>query len=152
MTDAANTTTSPTDITIDTSNMPVFGGCCCCNQVIWTDFPAFVGCGGQVECLCIKEEFCLRQGATPLPIITGTAEGFICKLGLPCCSCGLKNPEILVKGKGQCCCFINNVALPPDEDTPLMFALYGLMCFPAQGCCVPMKEARAAATAAGNKA
>eukprot|EP00428_Durinskia_dybowskii_P069066 CAMPEP_0170401106 /NCGR_PEP_ID=MMETSP0117_2-20130122/24847_1 /TAXON_ID=400756 /ORGANISM="Durinskia baltica, Strain CSIRO CS-38" /LENGTH=154 /DNA_ID=CAMNT_0010657885 /DNA_START=47 /DNA_END=511 /DNA_ORIENTATION=+ len=141
MTDASKAT----EITIDTSDMPVFGGLCCCNQVLWLDFPAFVGCGGQNECLCIKEEFCLRQGADPLPIVLGAAEGFICKLGLPCCSCALKQPEICLKAKAQCCCIVGNAALPPDEDTPLMLAVYGLSCFPVVGCCVPMKDVRAGA-------
>lgn len=140
---------NPTEVTIDTSEMPVFGGLCFCNQVIWTDFPAFVGCAGQSECLCIKEEFCLLQGATALPIVAGAAEGLICKLGLPCCSVALKNPEICMKGKSQICCVVSNVALPPDADTPLMFAMYGLMCFPVQGCCVPIKNTK---TAAGNQA
>uniref|UniRef100_A0A7S3MBB3 Uncharacterized protein n=1 Tax=Spumella elongata TaxID=89044 RepID=A0A7S3MBB3_9STRA len=133
---------------IDTSDMLVFGACCCCNSVIWTDFPAFVGCSGTQECLCIEEKFCIKQGVDPWPCITGTAEGYICKIGAPCCTCGIKQPTILVKGKGQCCCFINNVALPPDEDTPLMFAVYGLACLPKVGCCLKLSELRGAAPAA----
>jgi hypothetical protein len=96
-----------------------------------------------MECLCIREEFCLRPHAAPMPIVAGAPEGFICKLGLPCCSLGLKQPQICMKGKGQFCCFISNVALPPDADTPMMVALYGLTCFPIVGCCVAMKDVNA---------
>jgi hypothetical protein len=129
---------------IDTSDMAVFSACFCCNTVLWTDFPAFVGCAGLSECLCIKEEFCLKQNTEPMPCVLGVAEGFICQIGAPCCSCGLKNPDILLKSKGQCCCFIGNAALPLDEDTPPMCAIYGLTLFPIQGCCLKLSEVKAA--------
>lgn len=123
---------------MDTSDMLVFSACCCCNAVIWQDFPAFVGCSGVSECLCIREEFCCKAATEPMPCVVGPAEGFLVKIGAPCCSCGLKVPTICLKGKGQCCCFVNNAAIPPDADTPLMCAVYGLVCFPVQGCCMKL--------------
>ena len=126
---------------IDTSDMPVFGACFCCNSVLYLDFPAFVGCSGISDCLCIHEEFCLKQGAEPMPWVLGTAEGFWCQLGAPCCSFGLKDITVLLKSKAHCCCMISNAAFPLDKDTPAMCAVYGLMCFPVQGCCIPIKQA-----------
>ena len=136
----------------DTSDMLVFNACCCCNALIWTDTAKFIGCSGVSECLCIKEEFCCKANTPQMPIVLGAAEGFICKLGLPCCSCGLKVPTIILKGKSQCLCIVGNAAFPPDEDTPMMFALYGLTCFPVQGCCMALKDVAPKGAAAQNTA
>lgn len=76
---------------------------------------------------------------TPLmPCVIGAADGFILKVGLPCCSIGLKVPTICMKAKSQCFCLTSNVAIPPDEDTPLMLAIMGVMCFPVFGVCMKM--------------
>lgn len=104
-----------------------------------------LGCSGAVECLCIKEELCCTPSTPVMPCIIGAAEGFICKIGAPCCSCGVKVPTICAKGNSKCFCLTNQLALPPDADTPLMIAVYGLMCFPIQGCCVKFSEAVPAA-------
>jgi hypothetical protein len=136
---------------LDTADFPVFAGCPCCHQLLWLDCMSNPGCAGVNECVCIKEEFCCRQGVEPMPIVVGVAEGFLCKIGLPCCSCGLKVPEICMKAKGQCCCFIANAAIPPDADTPMMIAVYGLTCFPVQGCCVPFKDVSGKAAPAANQ-
>lgn len=125
---------------INTNDMLLFGGLCCCNTVLYLDFPALVGCSGVSECLCIREEFCLRPGGAPMPCVIGPADGFLFKIGIPCWSIGLKIPTLLLKSKAQCCCFVGNVAFPPDKDTPLLFALYGLVLFPVLGCCLPMRN------------
>jgi hypothetical protein len=132
----------------DTSNMYVFGACCCCNSLLSDDFAKFIGCSGVSECLCIREEFCCKANTDPMPCVVGPADGFIVKIGAPCCSCGLKVPDILLKGKSQCFCLTSNAALPPDADTPMMFAVYGLSCFPQFGCCLKMSEVSGAAPAA----
>lgn len=136
---------------IDTSEMNVFSGCCCCNSVLYLDVPACVGCSGVSECLCIREEFCVKAGTDPMPCVVGAAEGFICKLGAPCCSIALKVPDLLLKAKSQCCCFVGNAAIPPDQDTPMMCAVYGLVCLPVQGCCLKMKDVAPKDAAAGNQ-
>lgn len=125
---------------IDTSEMKVFAGCCCCNTVLYLDFPEFVGCSGVCECLCIREEFCLKADTEPMPCIVGAAEDFLLKIGIPCCSCGLKVPIVLFKIKSQCCCIVGNAALPPDQDSPLMCAIDGFVFFPVQGWCLKMKN------------
>ena len=123
----------------------VFSACCCCNALISTDFAKVIGCSATNECCCLKEECCLKVGEKPMDCLVGKAvisELMICKIGLPCCSIGLKKPKPLCKGHGECCCFRNNLALPPDSDTPSIFALYGLSCYPKQGCCMKFSDAK----------
>ena len=123
----------------------VFTACCCCNALISTDFAKVIGCGSMQECICLKQECCIKVGEKPMDCILAkpvVLELMICKIGCPCCSIGLKRPKPICKGKGECCCFRNNVALPPDDDTPMMFALYGLLCYPKQGCCKKMSESK----------
>mmetsp|Transcript_58828 Transcript_58828/g.120362 ORF Transcript_58828/g.120362 Transcript_58828/m.120362 type:complete len:131 (-) Transcript_58828:165-557(-) len=125
---------------LDTSNMFVISGCFCCAAALYTDFPACVGCSGMNECLCVQEEFCLKAGTTPMPCVVGPAEGFICKIGLPCCSCGLKIPTVLCKGKSQMCCVAAQQEFPPGTDVPMLCALYGLVLYPKVGCCMKWSE------------
>ena len=123
----------------------VFTACCCCNAMISFDFAKVIGCSGMNECCCLKEEFCCKVGEKPMecilakPVVT---ELMLCKLGGVCCTIGLKKPKPICKGKSECCCFRNNMALPPDDDTPSSFALYGLLCYPKQGCCVKFSDAK----------
>ncbi len=113
--------------------------------MISTDFAKVIGCAGMNECICLKQECCCKLGEKPMECATGAPvvlELLLCKIGFPCCSCGIKQPKPVIKGKGECFCFRNNCALPPDEDTPMMFALYGALCYPKQGCCVKFSEAK----------
>uniref|UniRef100_A0A7S3HLB0 Uncharacterized protein n=1 Tax=Spumella elongata TaxID=89044 RepID=A0A7S3HLB0_9STRA len=119
----------------DPSGMYVFGALCCCNTLISTDIAHFIGCAGISECLCIHEEFCLKANTAFMPCVIGPASGYLCKIGIPCCAFGIKIPTVLLKGKSSCFCLTTNCAFPPDADTPLMLAVYGLMCFPVIGCC-----------------
>lgn len=108
---------------ISPDGLLLYTATCCCFSALYTDFPALVGCSGKNECLCIEEEFCAKLGTPIIPIKFETGNGYICKLGLAICSCGLKMPTICLKGKGQCCCFVSQAALPPDNDVPLMCAI-----------------------------
>lgn len=123
----------------------VFNACCCCNQLISFDFAKVIGCQVLNECICLKQECCCKVGVKPKEILFGSPvvlELLLCKIGLPCCSIGIQQPKPLIKGKGECFCFRNKCALPPDDDTPMMFGLYGLTCFPKPGCCVKYSEAK----------
>lgn len=104
-----------------------------------------IGCGSVNECCCLKEEFCLKVGEKPMECLMGKpvlTELMLCKIGCPCCSIGLKKPKFICKCVADCFCFTNNLALPPDDDTPGMFALYGLLCYPKQGCCKKFSDAK----------
>jgi len=45
-------------------------------------------------------------------------DGFICKLGLPCCTYGLKMPDKLCLGTGECLCMKSAAALPFTGPVP----------------------------------
>lgn len=120
-----------TDINPD--NLVLFSACFCCFTALYTEFPALVGCMGKEECLCIEEELCCKLGTEPIPVGLKTGDGYICKLGLFCCSCGLKMPQVLCKGKGQFCCCVQGAALPPDDEVPMMCGTLFIACLPKFG-------------------
>jgi hypothetical protein len=129
----------------DNGDALVFNSCICCNNLISTDFGKVIGCSGMNQCCCLKQECCLKVGEKPMECMLGkpvVLELMLCKIACPCCSVGVKKPEIIVKGKSECCCFRSNCALPPDDDTPMMLALYGLLCYPKQGCCKKFSDAK----------
>lgn len=129
----------------DNADLHVVNACPCCNSLCSFDFGKVIGCSHVDECCCLKHEFCLKVGEKPMECMMGkpvVLELMLCKLALPCCSCGLKKPKFVCKGIHQCCCFKSNLALPPDDDTPLMVALYGLLCYPKQGCCKKFSDAK----------
>lgn len=127
-------------VDLNTSGMTLFSGLCCCNNVIYMDFPGCLGCSGITECLCVHNEFCLKPNGSCMPCICGPADGYYCKLGVPCWACGIKCPTVLIKTKAQCCCCVGNVALPPDSDTPVMFAMLGLVLYPVCGFCMKLSS------------
>ena len=100
------------DIPFD--NTIVFGACLCCHDGMYLELPGCLGCYVQQECLCIKEQFCLKIGAIPFGPGCKTGDGNICELALYCCAIALKIPSTLCKAKNHCCCFIVQGALPCD--------------------------------------
>jgi hypothetical protein len=123
----------------------VFNACPCCNNMINTDFGKVIGCSCVQTCFCLKEECCFQVGEKSKGCLLGApvvTELMLCKIGAPCCTIGLKQPKMEIEGHGKCFCFRSNIALPPNEDTPMMVSLYGLLCFPKQGCCVKFGDAK----------
>ena len=53
-----------------------------------------------------------------------------CQCGLCCCALGCKCPSTCIKHQGQCCCVVNNIACPCDEEVPLTCALCFFACHP----------------------
>ena len=61
-------------------------------------------------------------------------EGFICKVGLPCCTCGLKIPDKLCLGTGECLCCKQAQALPfVDPVSAPVCAICGFQIMPEMG-------------------
>lgn len=118
---------------VNPDSLILYSACICCFSALYTEFPALIGCSGKEECLCIEEELCCKAGTAPLPVGLKTGDGYICKLELYCCSCGLKIPTIICKGKGQCFCCVQQAAFPPDNDVPMMCAVCFLACLPGFG-------------------
>ena len=90
-------------------------------------------CGASCkgECLCCVKRCCLKAGVPPLTC----CESFIdkevcCQCGLCCCALGCKCPSTCIKHQGQCCCVVNNIACPCDEEVPLTCALCFFACHP----------------------
>ena len=65
----------------------------------WLSHPPFCSCAAG------EEQF-------PIGLIS--QDGFICKVGLPCCTCGLKMPDMkdLISGEGQCLCCLGRAQFP----------------------------------------
>merc|ERR1719195_421674 len=62
-------------------------------------------------------------------------DGDIFGISLPCCQWAISrkflNPLSICKGSSQMCCIVENVALPPDDDVPLMCGLCTVVLFPS---------------------
>jgi len=76
------------------------------------NIPGLILCKGKSEFLCIEEKICLAGGEDQFPIGLIKEDGFICKLGLPCCTMGLKIPDKLCLRDGECLCMKGAGALP----------------------------------------
>ena len=97
-------------------------------------------CKGGGECLCCVGEHCLDPKEPPLGPGMITKDGEICKLGLFCCSCGLKAPEVCCNSFDRCLCCSEAASFPFGEDkyvTQPHCAYCCIMCLPECGCCKP---------------
>ena len=126
-------------------NHLVFNALCCCNVLISQEFAKNIGCSCLNECICIKQECCLKIDQSSLGCVCCTPvllELMICKVACFCVSCGLKKPNMLAKSKGDCFCMRSQLTLPPDDDTPSIFALCGLLLYPSVGCCKKFSDVK----------
>lgn len=94
----------------------MYTGCICC----YTSFnfeKIFVLGKGSGTCICVEEKCCLAAGEPQFPIGMIKEDGFICKLGLPCCTYGLKMPDAkdLISSEAECLC-MRQVAQFPFGD------------------------------------
>ncbi|EOD22254.1 hypothetical protein EMIHUDRAFT_207436 [Emiliania huxleyi CCMP1516] len=119
----------------------LFSACICCiNEMDTTDI--LILCKGAQEFLCIEEKVCLAADTEHFPIGLIKEDGMICKVGLPCCTCGLKVPEVLIKGEGQCLCCKNKASFPFVEEyvAKPVCAICFIALIPNFGICKPFKE------------
>ena len=71
----------------------VFSACICCYNAC--DFDnILILCKGGGTCICCEEKMCLAAGEPQFPIGVIKEDGFIFKFGLPCCTMGLKMPDV----------------------------------------------------------
>ena len=84
------------------------------------------GCKGANECLCVKEECCCAAGEPQFGIGMLDKGDMMCKIGLPCCTCGLKAPSVLCAGSGQFLCMKQAQSFPFNPD---------YVAGPTCGCC-----------------
>jgi len=72
------------------------------------------GCGRKHECLCCVDECCLsiHENSLGLGMVTNEDNKECCKIGINCCACGLKSPEVLCARAEFCFCFEGAAAFP----------------------------------------
>jgi len=113
---------------------------CICVQTSCNMNDVMMGCELANEFLCLEEKCCLGV-ASAFPVGVIKEDGFIFKLGLPCCTCGLKVPQVLCLGAAQCLCIKEAAAFPFKDPVPSpICAVCCLQCTPNVGCMKPAKK------------
>ena len=117
----------------------MYSACICCYTAFNFE-DLMIGCREDGECLCLQSKCCLGVGeAFPIGIIK--EDGFIIKCGLPCCTYGLKMPEVLCLGAGQCLCIKSAAALPFKDPVPApICAVCCIQCMPNGGIMKPASK------------
>ena len=106
-------------------------------------------CKGTNECLCIEEKFCCSANDNGFGVGIIKDSAFIIKLGLPCCSCGIKVPDKLCLGTKECLCVRAAQAFPFAGPVPKpMCAICGFSLMPEVGLMKPPPAAKGAPTKA----
>mmetsp|Transcript_4622 Transcript_4622/g.9916 ORF Transcript_4622/g.9916 Transcript_4622/m.9916 type:complete len:168 (-) Transcript_4622:216-719(-) len=134
---------------IDFSGEMVFSACICC-YAAFDCKNILVGLKNDSSCLCLENKCCIAANMPMYPVGLVPDEGMVCKLGLPCCTLGLKNNvNPLCLGDSQCLCCKEKASLPFVKEVvpgPIC-VVYGLQCTPNCGCCQPpVKKGGAPAT------
>jgi hypothetical protein len=120
-------------------------GCC----FTGCDFDNIMLCSkGEIELLCMTHEHCLAANHDSLGIGMLHPHGNTecCKLGMMCCTCGCKIPEVCCKGVVQFLCLVQAQALPLDKETVTapVCAVCCYKCSPEpMGCVEPYPESTA---------
>ena len=97
----------------------VFSACICNYMAIdLANIPGLILCKGTNEFLCIEKKLCCAANEPQFEIGLIKDDAFIIKFGLPCCTCGLKVPDKLCLGEGQCLCCKSAAALPFTGPVP----------------------------------
>merc|ERR1711865_656951 len=113
--------------------MGVYSACICCYTACNVK-DLLIGCQGTEEFLCIEYKCCLAAGLDQYDIGMIKDAAYICKVGLPCCTFGLKMPEVLCLGAGKCLCLKQAAAFPFKEPVPgPICAVCCLQCVPNMG-------------------
>ena len=130
------------------SDLILINGCLCCNLSLYADCPECIGASCKGELLCCVQRFCFKFGVPPLTCCESFVDKEVCcQVGLCCCAIGVKCPSTRVaaqkhrpsvdsypparhrhdfdstrrciKHQGQCCCIVENVAIPCDSEIPM---------------------------------
>ena len=106
----------------------LFSATICCYSSVDLEKILILG-RGESTFICIEEKFCCAANDTPLPVGMIKEDGFICKLGLYCCTAGLKKPDMknLISGVGHVLCF-KSIAQFPFGDKGAFAPPHGSLC------------------------
>jgi hypothetical protein len=92
--------------------------CICCYQAIDLDDIQIL-LNEKTEFICFVHECCLAvdkiDNHLGIGLVTDTGNKEICKLGLACCTVGLKTPTVLISGMSHCLCFKQAQSFPFDS-------------------------------------
>ena len=114
----------------------VYSACICCYSACNVK-DMMIGCKETGECLCIESKACLGIGE-PFPIGMIKEDGFICKIGLPCCTTGLLMPKVLCLSAAQCLCIKSAASFPFKDPVPgPICAVCCIQCMPNVGIMKP---------------
>lgn len=117
----------------------MYSGCICCYSGCNMDDILVLG-KGDGTCICVEEKCCCAANTDQFPVGMIKEDGFICKIGLPCCTYGCKTPDTanLISGEGQCLCFKSVAQFPfGDKISKPVCAVCFLQCMPEVGCLKP---------------
>lgn len=121
----------------------MFSGCLCCFTGCDLD-NIMLCCKGSTELLCFVNEHCCAANVDPygIGIVTDETNHEICKLGMFCCTCGLKKPEVLCSGASHFCCIVQVQSFPWDKDyvADPVCAFCCFQCLPEMGCAKPYPD------------
>ena len=97
----------------------MYSGCICC-QTTCNFEEIMLLCKGDGTCICTEGKCCLAANAAQFPIGLIKEDGFILKLGLPCCTCGLKVPDMknLISVEEHCLCLQAQAQFPFGDKIP----------------------------------
>ena len=106
----------------------VISACICCYDVCNLEKILILG-RGESTFICIEEKFCCAADDTPFPVGMVKEDGFICKLGLYCCTAGLKKPDMknLISYVGHVLC-LKGIAQLPFGDKGAFAPPHGSLC------------------------
>merc|ERR1712050_452996 len=110
---------------LDQAKVMICDACCCCYDGFLFD-DSCLGCMGSSTMCCLESEFCCKTGTD--------------MLCLGCLACRCVGPSVCIKQQQQMCCCVSAIAIPPDDEVPMMVSLWGLNCYPKQGCCSTMES------------
>lgn len=117
----------------------MYSACICCYSACDFD-KILVLCKGGGTCICCEEKCCLAANEEQFPIGVVKEDGFLLKLGLPCCTCGLKVPDMkdLISADYHCLCLKAAAQFPfGDKVSAPVCAVCFLQCAPEVGCAKP---------------
>jgi len=125
---------------VDQSDLILFCGLICCGDFFYLNKEC-CGCSGKCECCCIREAYCCKIGKC-YPIGCCEAKDTLCSCGLGFYQCAYIEPTTFMKCQSQFCCYVEQCAIPSDDEVPMVCACCGLACYPGFGCYEKMSTLR----------
>jgi hypothetical protein len=128
------------EIHIKLDALKVISACFCCTSYFYTDITDYLSCNGHSVCCCLERKMRCGISKQSLGIGCTSDEDQCCELSCFCCAEALRYPSGCCQSRGQMCCCAAEGNFPNTGDSPSACAVFGFMCTPIIGCCVPYSE------------